>query len=91
MSNRGEQLTTATPEGVAIFQDGVGFVIPGKSYTWVEMGPIPELPPWHVQSNPSRFPFPGEKEAWRFAEGCKTDHPNREVVVATTDGERFVL
>ncbi|QZE10973.1 hypothetical protein SEA_AGAPE74_74 [Mycobacterium phage Agape74] len=59
--------------------------------TFVELGPIPELPPWHVQSNPSRWPFPKEKAAFRFAEATKADHPNREVVVATPDGERFVL
>ncbi|QXO13349.1 hypothetical protein SEA_TROOPER_72 [Mycobacterium phage Trooper] len=62
-----------------------------KGYTYVEMGPIPELPPWHEQSQPSRWPFPSEKAGFRFAEGCKADHPNREVVVATPDGERFVL
>ncbi|WXX09778.1 hypothetical protein [Mycobacterium phage MS619] len=59
--------------------------------TYVELGPIPELPPWHVQSHPSRWPFPKEKAAFRFAEATKADHPNREVVVATPDGERFVL
>ncbi|AOT27744.1 hypothetical protein SEA_LEVIATHAN_74 [Mycobacterium Phage Leviathan] len=59
--------------------------------TFVELGPIPELPPWHVQSNPSRWPFPKEKAAFRFAESTKADHPNREVVVVTPDGERFVL
>ncbi|AIK67788.1 hypothetical protein PBI_EQUEMIOH13_72 [Mycobacterium phage Equemioh13] len=64
---------------------------PGASYTYVELGPIPELPPWHVQSQPSRWPFPKEKAAFRFAEAHKADHPNREVAVATTDGERFVL
>ncbi|AFV51202.1 hypothetical protein ST20ES_74 [Mycobacterium phage 20ES] len=59
--------------------------------TFVELGPIPELPAWHVQANPSRWPFPKEKAAFRFAEAHKADHPNREVVVATVDGERFVL
>ncbi|QGJ87796.1 hypothetical protein SEA_BIANCATRI92_71 [Mycobacterium phage BiancaTri92] len=62
-----------------------------KGSTFVELGPIPELPPWHVQSQPSRWPFPTEKAGFRFAEAHKADHPNREVVVATPDGERFVL
>lgn len=60
-------------------------------YTFVEMGPIPDLPRWHEQANPSRFPFPTEKAAFRFAERHKADHPAREVAVATPDGERFVL
>ncbi|AHJ86434.1 hypothetical protein 40AC_71 [Mycobacterium phage 40AC] len=59
--------------------------------TFVELGPIPELPPWHAQAQPSRWPFPTEKAGFRFAEAHKSDHPNREVVVATTDGQRFVL
>ncbi|AIW02964.1 hypothetical protein PBI_LARENN_69 [Mycobacterium phage Larenn] len=62
-----------------------------KGCTFVEMGPIHELPPWHVQAQPSRWPFPTEKAGFRFANNAKADHPNREVVVATPDGERFVL
>ncbi|ACE79995.1 hypothetical protein Pukovnik_69 [Mycobacterium phage Pukovnik] len=64
---------------------------PETSYTYVELGPIPELPLWHCQAHPSRFPFPKEKAAFRFAEAQRYDHPNREVVVATPDGQRFVL
>lgn len=64
---------------------------PNTDYTFVELGPIPELPSWHQQSNPSRFPFPTESAAFTFAKNTKYDHPNRQVVVATTDGKRFEL
>lgn len=64
---------------------------PDTSYSFVEMGPIPELPSWHEQSNPSRYPFPTEKAAFTFAHSHKALHPNREVAVATPDGERFQI
>ncbi|ASR86170.1 hypothetical protein SEA_BOBSWAGET_65 [Mycobacterium phage BobSwaget] len=59
----------------------------GKTY--VELGPAPEMPHWHPLSQPSRWPFPSEQAAWRFAEAHKV--PGREVVVSTSDGKRFVL
>lgn len=64
---------------------------PETSYTNVEMGPVPGMPLWHHLSQPSRYPFPTEKAGFRFAETNKARHPEREVVVATADGERFVL
>lgn len=84
---REEMLTVATPSGVAIFEEGVGYVIPGKKYTWVEMGPKPDMPLWHHLAQPSRYPFPTEKAAFRFASNHKS--PGRKVQVLTTDGKRF--
>jgi hypothetical protein len=60
-----------------------------KGYTYVELGPAPEMPYWHDLAQPSRWPFPTEKAAWLFAEAHKV--PGREVAVATPDGQRFVL
>ncbi|ASZ75237.1 hypothetical protein PBI_MISSWHITE_71 [Mycobacterium phage MissWhite] len=60
-----------------------------SEYTFVEMGPIPDLPPWHQQSHPSRFPFPTPEAAQRFAQAAAVRHPGREVVIAYPDGRRW--
>ncbi|QGJ90214.1 hypothetical protein PBI_SHEAKEIRA_68 [Mycobacterium phage SheaKeira] len=57
------------------------------SYTWVELGPKPDVPLWHHLASPSRYPFPKENAAFRFAEAHKT--PGRKVQVLTTDGQRI--
>ncbi|WKW87284.1 hypothetical protein SEA_CHARGERPOWER_69 [Mycobacterium phage Chargerpower] len=91
MSNRNEMLTISTPQGVAIFEEGVGYVRPGVDYTWVEMGPVPEMPLWHHLTQPSRYPFPTERAAFQFANTEKGKRPDRKVRVLTTDGERIEL
>ncbi|QTF81494.1 hypothetical protein SEA_TARSUSIV_70 [Mycobacterium phage TarsusIV] len=60
---------------------------PETSYTYVEMGPKPEMPYWHESAQPSRFPFPKEQAAFRFAEAHR--EPGRKVQVITPDGKRF--
>ncbi|AOT24809.1 hypothetical protein KIP54_gp30 [Mycobacterium phage JewelBug] len=47
------------------------------------------MPYWHHLAQPSRWPFPSESAAFRFAEAHKV--PGRDVAVLTHDGERFVL
>ncbi|UJD20909.1 hypothetical protein SEA_ZIMMER_71 [Mycobacterium phage Zimmer] len=64
---------------------------PETRYSFVEMGPVPEMPLWHHLAQPTRFPFPSERAAFRFAESNKAQHPRREVRVATPDGKRFEL
>ncbi|ABE67395.1 hypothetical protein PBI_CHE12_76 [Mycobacterium phage Che12] len=53
----------------------------GESYTYVEMGPVADMPPWHQLSQPSRFPFPTPEAAERFAAANRAQYPGREVVV----------
>ncbi|QAY14239.1 hypothetical protein SEA_HEXAMO_73 [Mycobacterium phage Hexamo] len=60
-----------------------------QGYTFVELGLAPEMPAWHHLAQPSRWPFPSENAAFRFAEAHKV--PGRDVAVLTRDGERFVL
>lgn len=62
-----------------------------KDYHWVRLGPIPDLPGWHLQSQETQYPFPTENAAFRFAEGAKAAEPRRRVMVVTADGERFEL
>ncbi|ALF02217.1 hypothetical protein SEA_LADYBIRD_76 [Mycobacterium phage LadyBird] len=49
--------------------------------TFVELGPIEGMPPWHQQAQPSRWPFPSKVAAERFAAGERERHPGREVNV----------
>ena len=62
---------------------------PASEYTWVELGPIPGVPGWHIQSKPTSYPFPTENAAIKFAINARLEYPGREVVVVTTDGERL--
>lgn len=64
---------------------------PESRFHWVVLGPIPELPAWHTQSEETRYPFPTDKAAFRFADNVKATYPQRTVEVHTVDGERFVL
>ena len=64
---------------------------PDNEYHWVILGPLPEVPPWHLQSEPTRYPFPTDTAAFRFAENNKATYPGRSVEVLTIDGERFVI
>lgn len=50
---------------------------PDSEYHWVELGPIPGLPEWHLQSGLNRYPFPKEHAAFRFAENAKATYPGR--------------
>lgn len=56
---------------------------PGTKYYWVHMGPIPGYPDWHVQSQPSSYPFPTAQAAGRFADAHSHMWPGREVYVAS--------
>ncbi|QFG04645.1 hypothetical protein PBI_KEZIACHARLES14_71 [Mycobacterium phage Keziacharles14] len=62
---------------------------PETQYTYVEMGPKPDVPLWHHLASPSRYPFPKESAAFRFAEAHK--EPGRKIHVLTTDGERIEI
>lgn len=62
-----------------------------KDYVWVVLGPIPDIPLWHIQSEETSYPFPTEQAAFRFAEGAKAETPGRKVTVITTDGNKFLI
>jgi len=62
---------------------------PETEHTFVEMGPIPDLPAWHQQAQPSRFPFPTKEAALRFARTHSERDPGRKVVIAYPDGRRW--
>ncbi|EHB47625.1 hypothetical protein MycrhDRAFT_5751 [Mycolicibacterium rhodesiae JS60] len=91
MAKRDEALVTTTPLGVAVFQEGVGFVRPGGEYAWVQIGAAPELPAWHVQSQPNTYAFPSDAAAMRFGQEHKRLYPDRVIRVATIDGEKHTL
>ncbi len=58
-------------------------------YTWVHLGPIPDMPAWHTELYAHQaYPFPTEAAAFRFANSHRTD---RKVWVVTTDGRKFEL
>lgn len=56
-------------------------------YYWVELGPIPGYPDWHVQSKPSRYPFPAPQAAGRFADSHRKMWPGRSIEVLTNTEE----
>lgn len=65
---------------------------PEVSYSYVEMGPTPNSPLWHQDIyNRSRYAFPTEQAAFRFANHERGRHPGRTIIVITNDGERFVI
>ncbi|MCV7016754.1 hypothetical protein H7I96_03280 [Mycolicibacterium aichiense] len=72
-----------------MFKEHVGYVIPGKEYTWVELGPRPDMPPWHAQAQPARYPFPDHDAALKFARAESETSPGRDVVIAYPDGRRW--
>ena len=57
---------------------------PDSEYAWVDLGPIPDLPAWHMQFQPSSYPFPTNSAAMRFA--AAHQHPGRKVVVRMKEG-----
>ncbi len=57
-----------------------------KQYWYVDMGPKPGMPDWHVLSDPSRYPFPTERAAVRFSRNHKQIDPTRRVRVLFPDG-----
>ncbi|AAC18510.1 hypothetical protein SEA_LAKES_75 [Mycobacterium phage Lakes] len=61
----------------------------GTSYTYVELGPIPDMPKWHQSAQPSRWPFPTPEAAFRFARAHSEERPDREVIIAYPDGRRW--
>lgn len=56
-------------------------------YWFVDMGPIPDVPDWHVQSRGISYPFPTELGAFRFALFHKNKDPDRNIVIRTPDGD----
>lgn len=50
-------------------------------YWHVDLGPIPNKPDWHVQSDGTSYPFPTEKAARTFAANAQRKDPDREVRV----------
>ena len=61
---------------------------PSTTYAWAELGPLPGYPDWHVQSKPSRYPFPTDAAAVMFATNNKAEWPARHVAVLHLDGTR---
>lgn len=51
------------------------------AYWYVDLGPIPNVPDWHVQSQGTSYPFPTEKAALTFAHVHQLQEPNREIRV----------
>lgn len=64
---------------------------PASDYAWVELGPLPGVPDWHIQAEPSHYPFPTDLAAVNFAVGCKGHAPDREVAVIHLDGQRIEI
>ncbi len=54
---------------------------PDSEYFWVELGPIPGYPDWHIQSQSNRYPFPTAVAAGRFADNHAHMWPGRKVEV----------
>ena len=54
---------------------------PDTNYWWVELGPIEGYPDWHVQSQPTSYPFPTLAAANLFAANHRRVWPGREVEV----------
>jgi len=52
---------------------------PDSEYAWVDLGPIPDLPSWHMQFQPSSYPFPTNAAALMFAAAHRM--PGRKVAV----------
>jgi hypothetical protein len=57
----------------------------------VELGALPDKPDWHEQAHPSRWPFPTEESAVKFAEARKAERPDRDVVIVYPGGGRREL
>ena len=56
-------------------------------YWFVEMGPIPNKPEWHMQMYAkSSYAFPSEVAAHRFANAHSAEHPGRSVKVIYPEG-----
>jgi hypothetical protein len=55
---------------------------PGRDYFYVNMGPVSD------GSDPSRYAFPTDTSAVRFAETHKRLRPEREIAVDYPDGSR---
>ncbi|QBP31088.1 hypothetical protein SEA_REFUGE_70 [Mycobacterium phage Refuge] len=64
---------------------------PVSGSTHVELGPLPELPLWHTSAHPSRWPFPSEESARKFAEARKAERPDRTVAIVSPSGGRTEL
>jgi hypothetical protein len=58
-------------------------------YTWVRLGPIPDSPDWHIQSEATQYPFPTDEAAQRFARNHVMD--GRDITVVYPDGREWEL
>lgn len=82
--NRNEYLTTQTPEGVAEFHEGIGYIRPDHEYffVWLEA-----LTP---EDKNSRYAFPTLESAWLFACHSKLRHPHRVIYCGDANGRHVV-
>lgn len=55
-------------------------------YAWALLGAIPGYPGWHMQSQPSKYPFPTTAAARLFATNNAAGWPGRRVEVRTLEG-----
>ncbi|AVP41918.1 hypothetical protein SEA_JSQUARED_76 [Mycobacterium phage Jsquared] len=63
---------------------------PDSTYTYVEMGPVPDKPKWHQELYASqKYPFPTPEAARLFAQSEAVRHPGREIVIEFADGRRW--
>ncbi|BBC43629.1 hypothetical protein PBI_AN9_75 [Mycobacterium phage AN9] len=60
-----------------------------SEYTFVELGPIEDMPKWHHAAQPSRWPFPTPEAALQFARGESERHQREYVIIAYPDGRRW--
>lgn len=62
---------------------------PESQYWFVELGPIPNQPDWHMKLYAhSSYPFPSEESAKRFGLGSRERDWDREIHIRYPDGTR---
>lgn len=57
-----------------------------SNYFWVTLGPIPDMPAWHQQSQPNSYPFPTMQAAERFA--ANHTQPGRTITIQQETGDK---
>lgn len=63
-----------------------------SKYWFVEMGPIPDQPAWHMKLYAHQsYPFPSYQAARRFAFGSRDRDWKREIAVRLPDGTKEVI
>lgn len=64
-------------------------ICPETDYWNVQMGPIPNLPAWHEQSQGSSYAFPTVEAATRFAKTHQGLEPERQILIVFPDGRKW--